>query len=121
MPRQRSTKAAQDIIDSAQAVLSLKLVVELAEPLARYMLGSYADEEWRDSPQVEALARVAALLEARGFEVPSANHPNLREGKDAPPQEQTLDNPSSIELGLRRQEPPHLLGSGPLIQSKFRL
>ena len=37
MPRQRSTKAAQDIIDSAQT-----------------------------------LARVAALLEARGFEVPSS-------------------------------------------------
>jgi hypothetical protein len=36
MPRRRSTKAAQDIIDNAQAVLSLELVVELAEPLARY-------------------------------------------------------------------------------------
>jgi hypothetical protein len=63
MPRQRSTKATQDVIDGAQAVLSLELVAELAEPLARYMLGSYADEEWRDSPQVEALARAAALLE----------------------------------------------------------
>ena len=54
MPRQRSIKAAQDIIDSAQTVLSLELVTDLAEPLARYMLGSDADEEWRDSPQVEA-------------------------------------------------------------------
>ena len=83
MPRQRSTKAAQDIIDSAQAVLSLELVAELAEPLARYMLGSYAGEEWRDSPQVEALARVAALLESRGFEVPSAILEALRKAAEA--------------------------------------
>ena len=83
MPRQRSTKAAQDIIDSAQTVLSLELVANLAEPLARYMLGSYADEEWRDSPQVEALARVAALLEARGFEVPSPILEALRKAAEA--------------------------------------
>ena len=70
MPRRRSTKAAQDIVDEAQTPLSLDLVVELAEPLARYMLGSYADEEWPDNPQVEALGRVAALLEAHGREVP---------------------------------------------------
>ena len=50
--------------------MSLDLVADLAEPLARYMLGSYADEEWRDSPQVEALGRVAALFEARGREIP---------------------------------------------------
>ena len=43
MPRQRSTKAAQDIVDSAQAVLSLEWVTVLAEPLARYMLESYVD------------------------------------------------------------------------------
>jgi hypothetical protein len=83
MPRQRSTKVAQDIIDSAQAVLSLELVTDLAEPLAHYMLGNYADEEWRDSPQVEALARVAALLEARGFEVPSAILEALRKAAEA--------------------------------------
>jgi hypothetical protein len=83
MPRQRSTKAAQDIIDSAQTVLSLELVTDLAEPLARYMLASYADEEWRDSPQVEALARVAALLEARGFEVPSPILEALRKAVEA--------------------------------------
>ena len=64
-------------------MLSLKLVVELAEPLARYMLGSYADDEWRDSPQVEALARVAALLEARGFEVPSAILKAFRKAAEA--------------------------------------
>jgi hypothetical protein len=47
------------------------------------MLESYADEEWRDSPQVEALARVAALLEARGFEVPSAILEALRKAAEA--------------------------------------
>jgi hypothetical protein len=83
MPRQQSTKAAQDIIDSAQTVLSLELVVELAEPLARYMLGSYADEEWRDGPQIEALARVAALLEAEGLEVPSSILEALRKAAEA--------------------------------------
>ena len=70
MPRRRSIKAAQEIVDNAQTVLSLDLVAELAEPLARYMLGSYADEEWRDSPQVEALGRDAAQREAHGREVP---------------------------------------------------
>jgi len=83
MPRQRSTQAAQDIVDSAQAVLSLEWVTVLAEPLARYMLGSYRDEEWRDSPQVEALARVAALLEARGIEVPSPILEALRKAAEA--------------------------------------
>jgi hypothetical protein len=83
MPRQRSTQAAQDIIDSAQAVLSLEWVTVLAEPLARYMLESYAEEEWRDSPQVEALARVAALLEARGIEVPSPILEALRTAAEA--------------------------------------
>jgi hypothetical protein len=35
------------------------------------MLGSYADQEWRDSPQVEALARAAAVLEANDRKVPA--------------------------------------------------
>ncbi len=71
MPRQRSTKAAQAIVDDAQAMLSLDLVEDLAEPLARYMLENAAGEEWHDSPQVNALSRVAALFAARGREVPS--------------------------------------------------
>ena len=70
MPRQRSIKAAQEIVDTAQSALSLDLVAELAEPLARLMLLHSADEEWRDSRQVVALARIAALLEADGREVP---------------------------------------------------
>ena len=71
MPRERSTKAAQNIVDIARTTLPLDLVVELAEPLARYMLGSYADQEWRDSPQVKALARAAAVLEANDRKVPA--------------------------------------------------
>ena len=82
MPRQRSTKAAQDI-DSAQPVLSLDLVADLAAPLARHMLQSYAAEEWRGSPEVEALGRVAALLEARGRGVPSPILEALKEAAEA--------------------------------------
>ena len=87
MPRRRSIKEArkkaQDVVDAAQAMLSLDLVTELAEPLARSMLQSYAEEEWRDSPQVEALARVAALLEADGREVPVPILEALRRAAEA--------------------------------------
>jgi hypothetical protein len=34
------------------------------------MLNDYGREDWQDSPLVETLARVAALLEAQGQEVP---------------------------------------------------
>ena len=74
MPREPSpeqaTQKAQDIVDTAQTMLTVDLVAELADPLARYMLESDADEEWRNSPPIEALARAAALLEADGREVP---------------------------------------------------
>ena len=53
------------------------------EPLARYMLLNYADEEWRNSPQVEALARVAALLEANEREVPVPILEALRKASEA--------------------------------------
>jgi len=79
----RSAKAAQEIVDTAQSKLSLDLVAELAEPLARYMLGNDAHEEWRDSPQVEALARVAALMEAAGREVPLPILEALRKAAEA--------------------------------------
>ena len=83
MPRQRSTKAAQDIVDSAQTVLSLDLVADLAAPLARHMLESYAAEEWRERPEVEALGRVAALLEARCRAVPPPVLEALRKAAEA--------------------------------------
>ena len=79
----RSKKAAQDIVDIARTTLPLDLVVDLAEPLARYMLESYADHEWRDSPQVEALARTAALLEADDREVPAPILDALRRAAEA--------------------------------------
>jgi hypothetical protein len=83
MPRQRSTKAARDIVDSARTTLPLDLVAALAEPLARYMLDGYADEEWRDSPHIEALARAAALLEADDREVPAPILDALRRAAEA--------------------------------------
>ena len=83
MPRQRSTQNAQDIVDSARATVSLDLVAELAEPLARFMLLNQAAREWRDSPPVEALARAAALLEADGREVPAPILEALRKAAEA--------------------------------------
>ncbi|HEX2135337.1 MAG TPA: hypothetical protein VHG30_05435 [Microvirga sp.] len=79
----RSIKTAQGIVDEAQSLLSINLVTELAEPLARYMLASYADEEWRDSPQVEALGRVAALFEAHGREIPTPILEALKKAAEA--------------------------------------
>jgi hypothetical protein len=71
MPRtDRSAAAAKIVNDSSSS--ATRLVEELAEPLAEYMLADYSDEDWRDSPVIEALAHVAALLEAEGREVPSA-------------------------------------------------
>jgi hypothetical protein len=59
------------------------LVEELAEPLAVDMLCDYTDEDWRDSPVVEALARVAALLEAENREVPGPIIAALRRATEA--------------------------------------
>jgi hypothetical protein len=50
--------------------LSLDLVEQLAEP--KFMLGDYSVEDWKDSSLIEPLARVAALLEVDGREVPDA-------------------------------------------------
>lgn len=70
MPRSEKTKAAQAIVSQASASITLDLVEELAQPLATYMVADYTGDDWRDSPVVEALARVAALLEVDGREVP---------------------------------------------------
>ena len=45
---------------------------ELAAPIAEYMLADYGVECWRRSPIVEALDRVATMLEAADREVPSS-------------------------------------------------
>jgi len=71
MPQVERIKAAPKIVDDASSSVG-RLVEELAEPLAEYMLADYSDEDWRDSPVIEAFARVAALLEAEGREVPPA-------------------------------------------------
>ena len=56
---------------------------ELAEPLAEYMLNDYTAEDWQDSQLVETLARVAALLEVDGSEVPDAIMRALRKAAEA--------------------------------------
>ena len=62
MPRtDRSAAAAKIVNDSSSS--ATRLVEELAEPLAEYMLTDYSDEDWRNSPVIEALAHVAAWHE----------------------------------------------------------
>jgi hypothetical protein len=70
MPVQKATLAAYHVIEGARAELTAELVAELAEPLAEYILNDYEREDWQDSPLVETLGRVAAVLEAQGQEVP---------------------------------------------------
>ncbi len=76
-------KAAQAVVSEASTALTLDLVEELAEPLAVYMLNDYTTEEWQDSGLVEALARVAALLEVDGREVPGSILAALRKASEA--------------------------------------
>ena len=68
---------------SAADALSLDLVEQLAEPLAEYMIGDYTAEDWQDSSLIEPLARVAALLEVDGREVPDAIMKALRMASEA--------------------------------------
>jgi hypothetical protein len=82
MPRSERTTAAAKIVDEASSS-TLALVEELATPLAEYMLADYGVECWRDSPIVEALAHVAALLEAAGREVPDSVLAALRKATEA--------------------------------------
>ncbi len=51
--------------------------------LAEYMLADYDAEDWQDSPLVEALARVAALLEVNDREVPGSIMAALRKANEA--------------------------------------
>ncbi len=78
------TKRAATIVDEASRPLSLGLLKELAEPLAEYMLADYLEaKDWQDSQLVEALARVAALLEVDGREVPGNIMTALRKASEA--------------------------------------
>lgn len=58
-------------------------MAELAEPLAEYIVADYEREDWQDSPVIESLARVAALLEAEGREIPLAILDVLRNASEA--------------------------------------
>ena len=82
MPRQFATNAAQNIVHEA-SVSPIELLAELAEPLAEYILDDYAREDWQDSTVVEALARVAALLETQGLEIPPPILAVLRKSAEA--------------------------------------
>ena len=82
MPRSERTTAAARIVDEASSS-TLALVEELAANLAEYMLADYGVECWRDSPIVEALARVAAMLEAADHEVPASILAALRKATEA--------------------------------------
>ena len=80
--RQLQTSAAQHLADEATGD-AVDLLSELAEPLAVYILNDYGREDWQDSPHVEALARVAALLEVQGREIPVAILDVLRTASEA--------------------------------------
>ena len=82
MPRQFQTSAARHIIEEASSD-AVEIVSELAEALAEYILNDYEREDWQDSPHVEALARVAALLEAQGREIPIPILDALRRASEA--------------------------------------
>ena len=84
MPRSEKTDAALSVVDEAASrPLSLVLIEELAEPLAEYILADYDAEDWQNSPVVEALAGVAALLEVSGREVPAPIMAVLRRAAEA--------------------------------------
>ena len=83
MPRSEKTAAAQAVVSQASTALTLDLVEEIAEPLAVFMILEYEAEDWQDSPLVEALARVAALLETGGRRVPDAILEALRKASEA--------------------------------------
>ena len=82
MPRQAATNAARNIVHEA-SVSPIELLAELAEPLAEYILDDYGREDWQDSPVVEALARVAALLETKGQDIPLPILAVLRKSSEA--------------------------------------
>ena len=82
MPRQFQTSAARHIVEEASSD-AVEIVAELAEALAEYILDDYEREDWQDSPHVEALARVAALMEAQGREIPVLILDALRRASEA--------------------------------------
>jgi hypothetical protein len=47
------------------------------------MIADYEREDWQDSPLIEALARIAAFLEAQGCEIPVTILDVLRTASEA--------------------------------------
>ena len=82
MPRPLSS-AARQVADEESMALPLDLIAQLAESLAEFMIADYEREDWQDSPLIEALARIAAFLEAQGCEIPVTILDVLRTASEA--------------------------------------
>jgi hypothetical protein len=61
----------------------IDLVAELAEALSAHMVVDFAAEDYRNSPVVERIAQVAAMLQANGRAVPLPMADVLRRAADA--------------------------------------
>jgi hypothetical protein len=61
----------------------IDLVAELAEALSAHLVVDYEAKDYQDSPLVERMAQVAALLQANGRSVPLPIADVLRRAADA--------------------------------------
>ena len=60
-----------------------QMLFELAEELAGYLVVHYERESFQDSPTIERMAQVAAMMEASGREVPPVIRDVLRKAVEA--------------------------------------
>jgi len=60
-----------------------EMVFELATALSGALVVNYEPEDFRDSPIIDRIAQVAAMMEARGWEVPSVIREVLRKAAEA--------------------------------------
>jgi hypothetical protein len=61
----------------------IDLLAELTEALCEHMVEGYTAEDYQGSPLIECIARVAAMLQARGRPVPLPISDVLRRAADA--------------------------------------
>ena len=60
-----------------------EMLFELATVLAGALVVNYEHDDFRDSPVIERIAQVAAMMEAHGHEVPPAIQDVLRKAAEA--------------------------------------
>ena len=60
-----------------------EMLFELAEELAGYLVVHYEREDFQDSPTIDRMAQIAAMMEASGREVPPVIHEVLRKAVEA--------------------------------------